>query len=69
VIATVSPEALEKFGFAAGSMGPKVEAAAEFARTAPGKVAVIGALTDLPAILAGTAGTRVSTDYGDATFR
>ena len=45
--------------FPAGSMGPKVEAAADFARTT-GKKAVIGALSDLSHILKGTAGTQVS---------
>jgi carbamate kinase len=40
-------------------MGPKVEAAVDFARTT-GKEAVIGALNDLSLILKGTAGTRVS---------
>ena len=53
------PEDLGHLSFAAGSMGPKVEAAADFAKTT-GKDAVIGALTDLPLILDGTAGTRVS---------
>ena len=50
-------------------MGPKVEAACAFARAHRGKVAAIGALEDLPAILAGTAGTRISTDFaGPPTF-
>jgi carbamate kinase len=40
-------------------MGPKVQAAADFARTT-GKEAVIGALSDLSLILNGSAGTRVS---------
>ena len=47
--------------FAAGSMLPKVLAACDFAR-ATGKPATIGALVDIEAMLAGTAGTRVSTD-------
>jgi carbamate kinase len=69
-IATASPDALAAFGFAAGSMGPKVDAVCDFARSAPGKVAAIGALADITEILAGTKGTRVSTDYGpDLTFR
>jgi hypothetical protein len=38
-------------------MRPKVEAAARFART--GGRAVIGALSELPDLVAGTAGTRV----------
>jgi len=45
--------------FAAGSMGPKVEAACRFARES-GKTAVIGALDDLAAVLAGHGGTRVT---------
>lgn len=46
--------------FPAGSMGPKVEAACWFARETGGKAA-IGALDDLEAILAGKAGTVIST--------
>jgi carbamate kinase len=67
-IATASPDALAAYAFAAGSMGPKVEAAAQFARSAPGHVAVIGALSDLAAILAGSKGTRISTAFGEANF-
>jgi carbamate kinase len=44
--------------FAAGSMGPKVEAACRFAR-ATGKSAAIGELSQLSRILAGEAGTTV----------
>lgn len=44
--------------FAAGSMGPKVEAACDFAE-ATGCPAYIGRLADAAAILAGRAGTRV----------
>jgi carbamate kinase len=40
-------------------MGPKVEAAAQFAR-ASGKPAVIGSLDQLSSILAGDGGTRIS---------
>jgi carbamate kinase len=67
-IATVTPDAIEAYAFPAGSMGPKVEAAAEFARNNPGKAAVIGALEDLPAIMAGEKGTRITTDAGETTF-
>ena len=42
-------------------MLPKVIAACDFAR-ATGKPAAIGALADIDAMLAGTAGTRVATD-------
>ena len=43
-IGRVAPDALGAARLPAGSMGPKVEAACDFARSAPGKVAVIGAL-------------------------
>ena len=46
--------------FAAGSMLPKVTAACDFAR-ATGRPAVIGQLSDIEALVAGTAGTRVDT--------
>jgi carbamate kinase len=52
------------FKFPAGSMGPKVDAACRFAE-ASGKSAAIGALKDLPAILAGKAGTTVSLAASD----
>lgn len=42
----------------AGSMGPKVAAACEFA-TVTGNEAVIGSLADIDRIVAGSAGTRV----------
>ncbi|TPG77918.1 carbamate kinase [Pseudomonas mandelii] len=59
-IAQAHPDEMEKLGFAAGSMGPKVQAACEFARHT-GKVAVIGSLSDIEAIVQGPAGTRIST--------
>lgn len=59
-IAEAHPDALEQLGFAAGSMGPKVQAACEFARDT-GKVAVIGSLANIEAIVHGQGGTRVST--------
>jgi carbamate kinase len=68
-IKEATPDQLEAYDFPAGSMGPKVEAAADFARARPGAVAVIGALVDLPQIIAGEAGTRVTTEHdGDVTF-
>ena len=54
-----SPAALEAMSFAAGSMGPKVNAACRFAK-ATGKTAAIGAVPDLGRILAGEAGTTIS---------
>ncbi|HVH27229.1 MAG TPA: carbamate kinase [Vicinamibacterales bacterium] len=58
-IRRASPAALASMPFAAGSMGPKVQAACRFAM-ATGKKAAIGALADLSKILAGEAGTTVS---------
>lgn len=67
-IAEAHPDELERLGFAAGSMGPKVQAACEFARHT-GKVAVIGSLPDIEAIVQGTAGTRVTTRQAGLTYR
>jgi carbamate kinase len=50
---------LGAMSFAAGSMGPKVEAACRFAERTGG-LAAIGALGDAAAILRGERGTRVS---------
>jgi len=55
------PDALLDLQFPAGSMGPKVAAAVEFA-AASGHEARIGALDHLAAVLAGESGTRVSAD-------
>lgn len=56
----VSPAALRQHGFAPGTMGPKVDAACEFAEA--GGFAGIGRLQDAAAILAGEAGTMVTRD-------
>jgi carbamate kinase len=53
------PAAIRKHQFPAGSMGPKVDAACRFAE-ATGKTAAIGALADIPGIVAGTKGTLIS---------
>jgi carbamate kinase len=58
IIRNSSPEELEAYDFAAGSMGPKVEAACNFVRQT-GKRAAIGSLADIEAIVAGGAGTIV----------
>jgi carbamate kinase len=58
-IRRASPAALSAMKFAAGSMGPKVSAACRFA-VATGKSAAIGALANLSDIMAGRAGTTVS---------
>ncbi len=60
-IRRATPAALCGIGFAAGSMGPKVNAACAFAQ-ATGKKAAIGALEDLSRIIAGDAGTTISVD-------
>ncbi|MFP3495875.1 carbamate kinase [Pseudomonas sp. SIMBA_059] len=66
-IAQAHPDDIEKLGFAAGSMGPKVQAACEFARRT-GKTAVIGSLSDIEAIVQGHAGTRISTAKPGITY-
>ena len=60
-IRRASPEALAAMTFAAGSMGPKVDAACRFVR-ATGKRAAIGELSDLTRIIAGEAGTTIAAD-------
>lgn len=60
-IRRASPAALSRFDFAAGSMGPKVEAAKDFAERT-GRMAAIGALEDIPHILGGKAGTLISNE-------
>lgn len=57
-IAWTTPAELERMDLPAGSMGPKVEAAVEFA-VATGHRAVIGALHEIDGLVAGTAGTNV----------
>ena len=60
-IASAHPDAIKDIGFASGSMGPKVQAAINFARYS-GKDAVIGSLSDIVDIVKGKAGTRISTN-------
>ena len=54
----VTPADLEAMDLPAGSMGPKVAAAAEFV-TATGKRAAIGSLDDIDALVDGSGGTQV----------
>jgi carbamate kinase len=61
-IRRASPDALAKIEFAAGSMGPKVEAACAYARQTGGR-AGIGALDDAVAIVEGRAGTLISAEF------
>ena len=60
-IRAASPASLTALPFAAGSIGPKVAAACEFA-AATGKPALIGSLDDIERLVAGECGTRVSVD-------
>lgn len=67
-IACAHPDEIDKLGFAAGSMGPKVQAACEFARLT-GKTAAIGALKDIEAIAKGDGGTLISTAKPGIVYR
>lgn len=60
-IGRTTPAELSRQYFPAGSMRPKVEAACRFVETT-GHTAAIGALCDTQAILAGEAGTIVTTE-------
>lgn len=62
-----TPESLSHYQFPAGSMGPKVDAACNFAK-ATGKSAAIGALADIPGIVDGKKGTIVSTGFSKLTW-
>ena len=66
-IRRAAPEALAALPFAAGSMGPKVQAACRFAR-ATGKRAAIGDLADLGRIIAGEAGTTVAANVDGIVY-
>ena len=68
-IAKANPAALEALSaeFAAGSMGPKVQAVINFVK-ATGKDAAIGSLADIEEIVAGKAGTRVSLSVDEVVF-
>jgi carbamate kinase len=68
-IAAVHPDALAALAdqFPAGSMGPKVEAAIDFART--GGDSYIGDLAGIDAMLRGEAGTRVSAHVDGVIYR
>jgi carbamate kinase len=63
-IRLATPADLMRAQFAEGSMGPKVKAACQFAEGSGG-FAAIGSIDDAPALLAGTAGTRVMSTPAD----
>ena len=66
-IRKASPDTMNQFGFPDGSMGPKVEAANEFAQ-ATGGIACIGSLENAKAMLAGDAGTTVVTSCTETVY-
>ena len=63
-LAEATTTELRRHTFAAGSMGPKVEAAVEFVE-GTGRPAAIGALDDIERIVAGAAGTRIVRDAAE----
>ena len=60
-IVSATPSMLRLSDFAAGSMGPKVEAACRFVERTRGE-ATIGALCNLRALVRGTTGTQIRPD-------
>jgi carbamate kinase len=58
-LSTLDADGLRHTAFAAGSMGPKIEACRRFVTTT-GHPATIGALCDAQALLAGAAGTTIT---------
>lgn len=63
-----SPDEFEKFSFASGSMGPKVESVCRFVRSG-GRFAAIGSLDKAVEILSGHSGTLVKVDVpGGVTY-
>ncbi len=55
---------ISELDFPAGSMGPKIEAAADFVKEG-GEYAAIGSLYDLEQIVSGEAGTRITESAGE----
>jgi carbamate kinase len=66
LLGQVTPQELAGHHFAAGSMGPKAEAAIRFA-TKTGRRAAIGSLADIAAIVKGEKGTNVTSTAGART--
>lgn len=56
----ITVESLSTQQFADGSMGPKVAASCRFATESGGGTAAIGSLDDISAVLAGEAGTQIT---------
>ncbi|MEB8289609.1 carbamate kinase [Klebsiella michiganensis] len=66
-IRAANPQALAALSFSAGSMGPKIEATCEFV-SKTGNRAMIGALDDIERMVAGDAGTTISSDVDGIIF-
>jgi len=66
-IVAATPQGLREREFAAGSMGPKVEAVCRFVEATGGRAA-IGSLEDVEGLLDGTAGTQVRADGPALSF-
>jgi carbamate kinase len=62
-----TPAAMAQYSFPAGSMGPKVDAACQFARMT-GRTAAIGGLADVSAIVRGEKGTLISKKFDGITW-
>ena len=67
-ILRTAPALLARNSFAAGSMGPKAEAAAGFV-TATGKTAAIGRLEDALALIDARAGTQIARETTNEVYR
>jgi carbamate kinase len=67
-IRATTPAELREYGFAAGSMAPKVEAGCRFVERT-GNEAVVGSLLELATVAAGLAGTRIQPDRTPAVAR
>ena len=65
-IRQATPDDLARLQCDTGTMGPKVDAAGSFVSGRPARRAVIGALSELEAMIDGTAGTQVTNSPGDA---
>ena len=68
LVATAGPDMLDPRQFPPGSMGPKLQAANEFA-VATGKPASIGRMEDAERILQGAAGTTIHKSISDVSLR
>jgi len=66
-IKQATPEQMERYDFAKGSMEPKVNSAVSFVK-AGGKFAAIGSLYDLVKIVAGKTGTRIVAGSQEISF-